>query len=374
MTGTGPPPTDRVLKVVVAGAYSRPMAVVLDARYSYSAEGNRLLLLALVEAWGNKCYWCRTPKTFRDLQIDHIVPRNPRSGWDPHFDVDAAENLAPICGPCNTEKSNGEYQGAPRVDAIREAAVKAAPEVRRNFERFHKDSAVMKALLAVTAADLASPDVAEAITAFGMAIMPIFRESFPQLITAEYTQNYTVRPPTLPIQGREFEPPDERSLVRFDAQGQRALIVLEDVMGIPMPEAIDDVRRSIEGAIDEQIDRCFHDGMEGRYTFARRVEHTSSNPIDISVSSLRYGEDGVVFSGHFNGFFFAEVIQDRPDPEPELNLGQSLGTLRKADFNVEGGFSTTLTRKGVTDGWVVTLEPEENPWRDRTLRMKFHDE
>ncbi|MDT5215876.1 MAG: hypothetical protein QOK18_4115 [Mycobacterium sp.] len=84
-----------------------------DARYSYSSERNRLLLLAMVHAWGNKCYWCRTPKTFRHLEIDHIAPRSPRGDLDPAFDVDAAENLAPICGPCNKEKSNGEFQDAP---------------------------------------------------------------------------------------------------------------------------------------------------------------------------------------------------------------------------------------------------------------------
>lgn len=53
-----------------------------DARYSYSSERNRLLLLAMVHAWGNKCYWCRTPKTFRHLEIDHIAPRSPRGDSD----------------------------------------------------------------------------------------------------------------------------------------------------------------------------------------------------------------------------------------------------------------------------------------------------
>lgn len=286
---------------------------VADARYSYSSEQNRLLLLALVEAWGGQSYWCRTPKTFRDLEIDHIVPRKPRGSRDSDFDVDAAKNLAPIYGPCNKEKSNGAFQGAPRADAMRAVAVKAAPKVRRNLQRFHKDDAVVKALLAITAADLASPDVAEAITAFGMAIMPIFRESFPEILPAEYTQDCTVRRATT-ILGREFVPPDALSLARLDAQGQRARIVLEYVMGISIADAINDVGRSIEGDIDEQIDWRFDDAMEGRYTFARRVECTSSNPINISVSTMRYVENGVVLSGHFNGFFSPRLSRTVPTP------------------------------------------------------------
>jgi hypothetical protein len=226
----------------------------------------------MVHAWGNKCYWCRTPKTFRHLEIDHIAPRSPRGDLDPAFDVDAAENLAPICGPCNKEKSNGEFQDAPRVDATRKAAVEAAPKVRRNLERFYKDDAVVKALLAVTVADLASPDAAEAITAFGMAIMPVFRESFPEILAAPYTRDYTVRRPTMNIQGREVEIPEDRSIAELDAQGQRAVVILEDVMGISMVDAIDNVRRAIGDDIEEQIQVApQRDGWAVRECLPRRA-------------------------------------------------------------------------------------------------------
>lgn len=337
-----------------------------DARYTYSLERNRLLLLAMVRAWGNKCYWCRTPKTFRDLEIDHIVPRSPRGSSDPDFDVDAAENLAPICGACNREKSNGEFQDAPRLDAMRKAAADKAKKVRQNLARFHKDDAVVKALLAVTVADLASPDVVEAITAFGMAIMPVFRESFPAILAAPYTRDYTVRHPTMTIRGQEVELPMERSIADFDAQGQRAVVILEDVMGISMIDAIDMVRRAIGDDIEEQIDRWFRNGMDGRYASISRDERPSSNPIGITVSELRYENGAVVLAGEFDGTFIAEIEEYDPDPERWT-------IYRKGDFDFIGDFSVTFADGDVTDVWVDTAEPDENEWRGRASRMQFYD-
>lgn len=338
-----------------------------EARYSYSSEKNRLLLLALVQAWGDKCYWCRTPKTFRDLEIDHIVPRNPRGGADPDFDVDAAENLAPICGACNVEKSNKEFDDAPRVDAVRKAAVEAAPKVRRNLARFYKNDAVVKALLAVTAADLANPDVAESIAAFGAAIVPVFRESFPEILTATYTRDYTVRRPPVEFRGHTYQPPEERSTVELDAQGQRVLVILEDVMGLAMVDAIDSVRRAIEDDIEAQVDRWFRDGMDGRYANASRDERPSSNPIGISVSELRYEDGSVILSGEFDGTFIAEIEEYDPDPERWTSY-------RKADFDFTGDFQVTFTGEDVTDFWVETAEPYENEWRGRASMMQFYDE
>lgn len=339
-----------------------------EARYSHtSRDHNRLLLLALVQAWGDKCYWCRIPKTFRDMQIDHIVPRNPRGGADPDFDVDAAQNLAPICGSCNQEKSNGEFEDAPRVDAVRKAAVSHAPTVEQNLARFRKDANVVKALLAVTAADLANPNVAEAITALGMVIMPVFRESFPEILTASYTRDYTVRRSTVTIQGQEVVLPEERSIAELDAQGQRALVILEDVMGISMVDAIDSVRRAIGDDIEEQLDRWLHNGMDGRYANASREERPSSNPIGIAVSELRYEDGGVVLSGEFDGTFIAEIEEYDPDPE-------RWSAYRKADFDFTGDFAVTFKGGDVADLWVVTAEPDENEWRGRASRMQFYYE
>jgi hypothetical protein len=169
------------------------------------------------------------------------------------------------------------------------------------------------------------------------------------------------------IQGREVEIPEERSIAELDAQGQRAVVILEDVMGISMVDAIDNVRRAIGDDIEEQIDRWLRNGMDGRYANASRDERPSSNPIGISVSDLRYEDGGVILSGEFDGTFMAEIEEYDPDPE-------CWTTYRKADFDFTGDFSVTFTGEDVTDVWVVTAEPDENEWRGRALRMQFYDE
>lgn len=333
-----------------------------EARYSYSSDRNRLLLLALVQAWGDKCYWCRTPKTFRDLEIDHIVPRNPRGEADPDFDVDAAENLAPICGACNVEKSNREFDDAPRVDAVRKAAVEAAPKVRRNLARFYKNDAVVKALLAVTAADLANPDVAESIAAFGAAIVPVFRESFPEILTATYTRDYTVRHPPVEFRGHTYQPPEERSIVELDAEGQRALIILEDVMGVSMVDAIDDVRRSVGDDINDYVKEWLRRAEMQQYRRTSLYERPSANHIGVYVRELRYSDGDVTLTGELDATFSADVEEDDPDPDRDWS------TDRRVEFDIAGDFSLTYTDGEVTDAWVVTNEPEENPWRSPSFR------
>lgn len=333
-----------------------------EARYSYSSDRNRLLLLALVQAWGDKCYWCRTPKTFRDLEIDHIVPRNPRGGADPDFDVDAAENLAPICGPCNVEKSNKEFDDAPRVDAVRKAAVEAAPKVRRNLARFYKNDAVVKALLAVTAADLANPEVAESIAAFGTAIMPVFRESFPEILTATYTRDFTVRRPPVELHGHTYRLPEEQSFVELDSEGQRALIILEDVMGISMVDAIDDVRRSVGDDINDYVKEWLRRAEMQQYRRTSLYERPSANHIGVYVRELRYSDGDITLTGELDATFSADVEEDDPDPD------RGWSTDRRAEFDIAGDFSLTYSDGEVTDAWVVTNEPEENPWRSPTFR------
>ena len=37
---------------------------------------NRLLRLALLEAWNHTCYWHKAPLAFDEATIDHILPRS----------------------------------------------------------------------------------------------------------------------------------------------------------------------------------------------------------------------------------------------------------------------------------------------------------
>jgi hypothetical protein len=73
--------------------------------------------LALWEAHGHRCLYCRKPLLFKDLVIDHVIAETTAKeperlvdlrvthalGVD--FDVLGAENLAPACHACNTAKA-----------------------------------------------------------------------------------------------------------------------------------------------------------------------------------------------------------------------------------------------------------------------------
>lgn len=331
-----------------------------EARYSYSSEKNRLLLVALAEAWGMKCYWCKTPKLFRDLQIDHMIPRNPHGGADPGFDVDAAANLAPICGPCNQEKNNGKFEEAPRFDAACTRAADLAPTVQRNLTRIYKDANVVKALLAVTAADLESEDIAESIAAFGAVIMPIFREKFPEVVDAEYTKDYTRRYPPIEVAGRQFQPPEERAFVQLDAEGQRALVILEDVFEMPMSAVLSDIRSYFGRHIDDDAAEWLRRTEYHQYRRADLRDRPSSNRIGIYIYEVRYADDEVTLTGELEGSFTAYVEDNDRDLEDWTPS-------RHADFDFIGPFEATYSREGLIDASIDIGEPEENRWR-HTLR------
>lgn len=339
----------------------------VEARYSYSSDRNRLLLLALVQAWGGKCYWCKTPKTFRDLEIDHIAPRNPRGGADPGFDVDAAANLAPICGACNQEKGNGEFDNAPRFDAVRKRAAELAARVQQNLDRFRKDDSVVKALLAVTAADLESEAVAESVESFGEVIMPVFREKFPHILDAPYTKDYTVRQPPVEVDGRLVRAAEEHSTVDLDTMSRRALVVLEDVLEISTPDAFNEIRRVLGYKIDDEVEEWVQSGGDGRYAGGELEDHPSWSPIHVYVHEIRYTNGAVMWNGELEGTFSADV------GEHPIESGWP-STRRSADFDFAVEFSATFSQEGLVDTWMDTIEPDENEWLQRVRMIPFEDD
>lgn len=327
-------------------------------------------MFALVQAWGHKCYWCRTPTTFRGLQIDHIIPRNPRGGPEPGFDADSVTNLAPICGPCNQEKGNGQFDDAPRVDAMLKAAAGLRTKVQRHLVNFRKDDNIVKALLAITAADLENDDVAEAVESFGALILPVFRDRYPQILDAPYTKDYTIRQPPVEIQGHQIKLPEERSLVDLDVVSRRALVILEDVLELSMPYALEEVRSYFGDQIDDHVEQWLRDAEMTEYKRAELDDRPSANPIGVFVRHLRHaegereGEVTVTVTGELEGTFTAHIEEDEPDPELDWSFD------RRAEFDFVGEFSMTLSRDGIIDGWVSVGDPEENHWR----RAMFRDD
>ncbi|SDS46986.1 hypothetical protein SAMN04489812_2003 [Microlunatus soli] len=84
-----------------------------------------MLLFGLWRAHKLRCYWCDELKEFRELQVDHILPRSATDeaaallaaelGQADPYDVHDLYNLAPICGPCNNEKLHHDFTETPRI-------------------------------------------------------------------------------------------------------------------------------------------------------------------------------------------------------------------------------------------------------------------
>lgn len=152
-----------------------------DVSYTRGSE-RRLLRFALWQAWGMKCYWCDVPKTYLEVEIDHIVPKGLKQtelrqaldgyGLPVDFDLHDPKNLAPICDPCNGRgrKGSNSYSGAAVVlDHLRKAAGLRGT-VARAVVDFRKGGDVAKALLELASADTGAADIRDHFNAYFPAV------------------------------------------------------------------------------------------------------------------------------------------------------------------------------------------------------------
>ncbi|WP_410814913.1 HNH endonuclease [Micromonospora sp. 067-2] len=115
-------------------------SIVDDVRYRPGGD-NGLLRHVLFEEWQSRCYWCETPMLFATVEIDHILPHTVTAAHlmeligqhdlAADFDVHAPANLAPICGPCNREKSNNRFAGTLVTGKLARAAKKRDRVIHR---------------------------------------------------------------------------------------------------------------------------------------------------------------------------------------------------------------------------------------------------
>lgn len=272
------------------------------------ALGNAILRLALLEAWGYRCYLCRAPKEFADFQIDHIIahttaPNELEKLLAYHvvpearerFDLHAACNLAPVCVPCNTEKNDHNFAGTDRVSVVLRKAHKRRDRVEKHVRSFRSSNAVTKAMLAVTTADLSDPRSLQALIDFGPLVVQRLGKISPALV--QYPINY------------EFWDPHAddpcRVIANLDATGRRAQVILEDVFGADLEEvllkAITSLKRPINVRLQEdiavQLDRQRYQVLDvghpagrlfvevDRLLFARPDAFTVHGTFDIDVSA-----------------------------------------------------------------------------------------
>ncbi|MEV4830552.1 HNH endonuclease signature motif containing protein [Micromonospora sp. NPDC049257] len=111
-----------------------------DVRYRLGGD-NGLLRHVLFEEWQSRCYWCEQPVLFATVEIDHILPATATADHladlirqhdlPAGFDLHTPANLAPICGPCNREKSNNRFAGTLVTGKLARAAKKQDRVIRR---------------------------------------------------------------------------------------------------------------------------------------------------------------------------------------------------------------------------------------------------
>lgn len=150
-----------------------------DVKYR-PGESNTVLREALLSAWDDRCYWCKQSATFRDVDIDHVVPQDLKGvhllrvladlGLPKDFDLHDPANLAPIHKTCNGEKRNAFDTGAPRIVRQLQLVAKRRAAVIRVVRGFRRTRDLDTALVALQSADLGDVEARTAVTAVVQSI------------------------------------------------------------------------------------------------------------------------------------------------------------------------------------------------------------
>ena len=118
-----------------------------------------LVRLALFDAWNAKCVWCQRPLFFNHMEVEHLIPRSLDDegkeeqkaatlrlhGLDAGYDLQALENLAPSCGPCNGGKGPKPPPDTPIITLLLEKARDKAPDIRDTADKMRGDRRINSA-------------------------------------------------------------------------------------------------------------------------------------------------------------------------------------------------------------------------------------
>jgi hypothetical protein len=115
----------------------------------------------LYAEYGKRCVWCREPVVFRELEVDHLVPRSltgpelaealARYGLPSQFDVFGLENLVPSCGSCNRTKGGAPISDAPIIRVMLDDARKKALTISQKADSFNRSRKLHEAIAVIKA-------------------------------------------------------------------------------------------------------------------------------------------------------------------------------------------------------------------------------
>jgi len=114
--------------------------------------------VSLWQANGKRCFYCQEVVQFRELQIDHIIPRDTppdqtsdlisRLGLGQGFTLDSLENLVPTHGNCNSRKSDTLYSES-SLRFFLEAWRQKQAALYKEVERMNRQSSNESLLLSI---------------------------------------------------------------------------------------------------------------------------------------------------------------------------------------------------------------------------------
>lgn len=258
-----------------------------EVRYVQGGD-NALLKLALYDLYKTKCYLCGIPQAiFGAVQVDHIVPQtvsyDELPAWlpkddIPEFEMHAPANLAPICPPCNTRKSNHNLSTFPQIALAQRRAQQLAPEVVDRVKFFQGSSAVAKFLVTVADMDLENDAVKKSFLENMPALVrklaliePATAHDFSEVVTV------WVGDPSL----GETEP----ITVTLNAEARRAATILEDVLEVSLESAL----QAPMAALFAEVARHAEQALES-HEFDDRFETPTVGPpegtIEVNVDGI----------------------------------------------------------------------------------------
>ena len=134
-----------------------------------------LVRIGLWEAHGRKCAYCGEPVSYRELEIDHIIPQylggNLQAlaellstlGLARDFDLNDTYNLLPAHRYCNAKKAGMVFQPQNArfyLELASKLADRVAKEAQKHLRRIRSDRLFAALQLACESGDLSSDEVA----------------------------------------------------------------------------------------------------------------------------------------------------------------------------------------------------------------------
>lgn len=132
------------------------------------SDSRQCFRLAIHAVWGEKCAWCENPITFREMEVDHIIPKwldgeelkcvLELHGLAADYDREATRNLLPSCDGCNgAKKGRRPPPKAPVIALLLDRGKELADPVERDAKGYAKKARFERALGVI----MAAPDQAD---------------------------------------------------------------------------------------------------------------------------------------------------------------------------------------------------------------------